>query len=80
VTITDAMEAGALKAFGTVGHRSLLAAQAGMDLMLCSGQRVSEGTQALDALESGYRNGQLNQVVFKTSVQRILALRTSLHS
>jgi hypothetical protein len=51
-----------------------------MDLMLCSGQRVSEGTQALDALESGYRNGQLNQVVFKTSVQRILALRTSLHS
>jgi beta-N-acetylhexosaminidase len=80
VTITDAMEAGALKAFGTVGHRSLLAAQAGMDLMLCSGQKVSEGTHALDALESGYRSGQLDQVAFKTSVQRILALRTSLHS
>ena len=79
VTITDAMEAGALKAFGTVGHRSLLAAQAGMDLMLCSGQKVSEGTQALDALESGYRNGQLNQAAFKASVQRILALRATLH-
>jgi len=30
VTITDALEAGALRAFGTFGHRAVLAARAGM--------------------------------------------------
>ena len=50
VTITDALEAGALRSFGTFGHRSLLAARAGMDLVLCSGQSVGEGVRALGAL------------------------------
>lgn len=36
VTITDALEACALRAFGTFGHRAVLAAGAGMDLVLCS--------------------------------------------
>lgn len=80
VTITDAIEAGALRGFGTTGHRSVLAAQAGMDLMLCSGQRAGEGVQALNALENGYRNGQLNQAAFRASVARILALRATLHA
>jgi beta-N-acetylhexosaminidase len=78
VTITDAIGAGALRAFGSTGHRSVLAAQAGMDLVLCAGQRAGEGVRALDALETAYRSGQLNQVAFKASVARILALRAGL--
>ena len=42
VTITDALEAGALQSFGTIGQRATLAAQAGMDLILCSAQRSEE--------------------------------------
>ena len=43
VTITDAIEAGALAAFGSYGQRAVLAAQAGMDLLLCSAQDPSRG-------------------------------------
>jgi beta-N-acetylhexosaminidase len=78
VTITDALEAGALKPFGTIGHRATLAAEAGMDLLLCSGQRPGEGSQARAALVDGYRNGTLNKAAFTAAVQRILALRTGL--
>jgi beta-N-acetylhexosaminidase len=78
VTITDALEAGALRSFGTFGHRSLLAARAGMDLVLCSAQSVGEGVQALSALESAYRGRQLGRPAFRASVSRILALRATL--
>ncbi len=78
VTITDAVEAGALKAFGTDAHRAELAAAAGMDLILASGQAVSEGVQVMDGLEDGYRDGPLSHAAFRASLQRILALRASL--
>ena len=67
VTITDALEAGALRAFGTIENRALLAAQAGMDLILCSGQNVAEGRRRRSALEAGYRDGQLG----KAGVHRV---------
>jgi beta-N-acetylhexosaminidase len=78
VTITDALEAGALRAYGTFGHRALLAAEAGMDLILCSQQNVAEGEQAAAGLQAGYRDGQLGQPVFVAALQRVLALRASL--
>jgi beta-N-acetylhexosaminidase len=78
VTITDALEAGALRAFGTTSHRGLLAAQAGMDLLLCSAQSVGQGIQAENALASAYRDGQLNGPAFRAAVGRILALRATL--
>ena len=78
VTITDALEAGALRAYGPFGHRGLLAAQAGMDLILCSQQNVSEGQQAAAGLEDGYRDGQLAQPAFLAALQRVLALRAGL--
>jgi beta-N-acetylhexosaminidase len=80
VTITDALEAGALSAFGSYSHRALLAASAGMDLILASGQNVTEGNQAASGLETGYRNGTLGHAAFQASVARILALRASLPS
>jgi beta-N-acetylhexosaminidase len=78
VTITDALEAGALRAFGTTGHRAQLAAQAGMDLLLCSAQTADQGYLAMGALQSGYSSGLLNQTAFKAAVARILALRAAL--
>ncbi len=35
VTVTDALEAGALRAFGPIGHRGQLAAQAGQEWTCC---------------------------------------------
>jgi beta-N-acetylhexosaminidase len=78
VTITDALEAGALRAYGTIGNRSLLAAQAGMDLLLCSAQDVSEGQQAAASVEQGYADGQLPKPAFTAALERIIALRASL--
>jgi beta-N-acetylhexosaminidase len=78
VTITDALEAGALKAFGTTSNRAVLAAGAGMDLLLCSGQNVGQGTTAVDALANALNSGKLNMSAFRASVQRIAALRGSL--
>ena len=47
VTITDALEAGALRRYGSIARRGQLAALAGMDLLLCSGQSVGEGQRAV---------------------------------
>jgi beta-N-acetylhexosaminidase len=79
VTITDALEAGALKNFGSTGNRARLAAIAGMDLVLCSAKQVIEGVTARDALRSYYLAGDATvQANFKSAVERILALRATL--
>jgi beta-N-acetylhexosaminidase len=78
VTITDALEAGALRSYGSFQNRSLLAAEAGMDLILCSQQNVSEGEQAMTGLENGYSDGQLAKPAFIASLDRVLALRSRL--
>ena len=80
VTITDALEAGALKAFGTSQHRAVLAAQAGMDLILCGSRDISQGELTMDGLESGYLDGTLSKSMFQASLRRIMDLRTSLSS
>jgi beta-N-acetylhexosaminidase len=78
VTITDALEAGALRGFGTYQNRALLAAEAGMDLILCSAQNVGEGEQAAAGLEAGYSDGALSPQQFAAALQQVLALRASL--
>jgi beta-N-acetylhexosaminidase len=78
VTITDALEASALQPFGTIGNRSTMAAQAGMDLILCSAQQPTEGKQARIALDKAYGNGLLNHPAFQAAVQRILTLKAGL--
>src|SRR5512143_3724954 len=64
VTVTDALEAGALRDFGTIPARAVLAAGAGMDLLLCSAQDVSEGTAGVNGLASALRSGKLERVAF----------------
>jgi beta-N-acetylhexosaminidase len=78
VTITDALEAGALKDYGTTQNRTLLAAQAGMDLILAAAQNVTQGQQARNELAAAYRNGTLNHRAFLASVNRVIALRQTL--
>ncbi|HLK76008.1 MAG TPA: glycoside hydrolase family 3 N-terminal domain-containing protein [Streptosporangiaceae bacterium] len=78
VTITDAIEAGALGSFGSYGQRAVLAAQAGMDVLLCSAQDVSQGQAVTTALAGALDGGQLNSTIFNAAVQRVTALRNSL--
>jgi len=79
VTITDAIEAGALAGFGTYGQRAVLAAQAGMDLLLCAAQDVSQGQSVTQALASALDGGRLDAGDFTAAVRRITALRNALH-
>jgi beta-N-acetylhexosaminidase len=78
VTITDALEAGALNAFGSTGQRAVAAAAAGMDLILCSARDTTQGEAATTALATAYSNGQLDQTAFNAAVDRVTALRASL--
>ena len=78
VTITDALEAGALRPYGSIQHRALLAAQAGMDLLLCSAQTKGEGAACVDGLEDGYNDGSLGKTTFKAADTRVLSLRAGL--
>jgi beta-N-acetylhexosaminidase len=78
VTITDAIEAGALAAFGTSAQRAVLAARAGMDVLLCSAQDPAQGQSVVTALASALDGGQLDPAAFDAAVQRVTALRNGL--
>jgi len=78
VTATDALEAGALRAFGGTSQRAVLAARAGMDLVLCSARDVSQGEDATNALASALDNGQLGGSEFTAAVTRVMDLREGL--
>ncbi len=77
VTITDAIEGGALSAFGSDSQRSVLATQAGMDLILCAAQDVNQGINVTNALANALDSGQLNANDFNAAVQRVSALRNT---
>ena len=78
VTITDALEAGALSAFGSTANRATLAAGAGMDLILCSSGNPSQGIAARQALKAGLASGKLSRTTFAAAADRVLALRAAL--
>jgi beta-N-acetylhexosaminidase len=77
VTITDAIGAGALAPYGSTQTRALVAAEAGMQLILAS-DSVAQATQCLNALEGGYKDGKLPAAAFQATVKQILTLRASL--
>jgi beta-N-acetylhexosaminidase len=78
VTISDALEAGALKSYGSTRNRARFAALAGLDLLLCAAQNVTQGQQARGELVTAYRNGTLNGPAFRASVNQVITLRQSL--
>lgn len=75
VTITDAIEAGALQRFGSYGQRAVSAAGAGMDLVLCSATDVGEGEEAVAALVRALETGTLARGAFERAIERVRALR-----
>ena len=78
MTITDALEAGALNAFGTTGQKAVRAAGAGMDLILCSARAVTQAESATSALATALGNGQLDPNAFNAAVDRVTNLRAGL--
>jgi beta-N-acetylhexosaminidase len=78
VTITDALEAGAIAAFGTPAECGVLAARAGMDVLLASARDVSEGQDTVAALADALQHRGLDPVEFDVALARVLALRDSL--
>ncbi len=78
VTITDALEAGAIAAFGSPAQCSVLAARAGMDVLLCSARDVSEGQDTVAALAGALQHRGLDPGQFEIALLRVLALRDSL--
>jgi beta-N-acetylhexosaminidase len=48
-----------------------------MDIVLCSARSVSQGQDAVDALQAAVANGQLDQGAAIHALQRVLALRGS---
>jgi len=77
VTITDAMEAGAITPFGTPDENTVRAARVGMDLLLFSAKDTDQGVAGLDALTAALEDGTLDPVHFNESIVRVLALRFS---
>ncbi len=78
VTITDALEAGAIPSSMTTAQRAVKAAGAGMDLLLCSGRDVGQGNDAVIALANAYTSGSLPKAAFDAAVSRVQAMRNSL--
>lgn len=78
VTVTDAMEAEALAPYGGTGDRALAAAEAGMDLLLCSARDPRQGEEATEALAAALDDGRLDRHAFAEAVARVDALRGSL--
>jgi beta-N-acetylhexosaminidase len=78
VTITDALEAGAIAAFGTSAQCGVLAAGAGMDVLLCSARDVSQGQDTVAALADALQYRALDPGHFEIALRRVLALRDSL--
>ncbi|WP_245204384.1 glycoside hydrolase family 3 N-terminal domain-containing protein [Kitasatospora sp. RG8] len=78
VTVTDALEAGALDPFGDTPVRALAAAEAGMDLLLCSARDIEQGDAAAVALADGLDSGRLDRQAFLDALHRVDALRAGL--
>jgi beta-N-acetylhexosaminidase len=78
VTITDALGAGALRAYGTLQNRTMLAGRAGMDALLCTATGAVPGWKCVDGLHDGYTDGALPQTAFKAQLAQLLELRASL--
>jgi len=79
VTVTDALEAGALAAYGGTAARARRAAAAGMDLLLCSARDVRQGQAAVTSLAQALDHGALPAPAFTAAVRRVQALRATLH-
>jgi beta-N-acetylhexosaminidase len=75
VTVSDAINAGALEGFGTYAERAVAAARAGMDLILVCSQRAADGQAVVSGLAEELRSGRLDRRGFDAARNRVLSLR-----
>jgi beta-N-acetylhexosaminidase len=80
VTITDAIGAGAVTAFGRPSEAGVMAAHAGADLILCAGTGAGDssplqGLSVMHALAAAIGDGGLPRAAAVASAARILALK-----
>ena len=78
VTITDALGAGALGAYGSLANKTMLAARAGMDALLCTATMPLPGSECAAGLADGYLDGALPPMAFKAQLAQLLQLRANL--
>lgn len=78
VTITDALGAGALRTYGSLENRTMLAGRAGMDALLCTGVSPLPGWKCVAGLSDGYTDGALPKTAFRAQLAQLLQLRASL--
>ena len=77
VTITDDLEAAALKQYGDPGRLAVRAAGAGDDLVLFA-RNFSSSVQAGAALTAALKSGKLSMSDARAAAARILALRQAI--
>lgn len=75
---TDAIEAGALNAFGSLPSRAVQAEVAGDDLVLDASENYADSTGILQGLVTAYKTGVINNADFTASADRVLDLRSTL--
>jgi beta-N-acetylhexosaminidase len=84
VTITDGIDAGAVKPFGGLGRRAVLASSAGADLILCATTDPNHNTPAIGITARNaiaYALGrQLGRAAAQQAAARVLALRAGLQA
>jgi beta-N-acetylhexosaminidase len=83
VTITDALGAGALNAYGSFGRRAVLAAHAGADLLRCTtgtlnAETLPDGVEALEGLAAAIATHRLDRAYAEAAAARVFALRSGL--
>ena len=65
-----------MSSFGSDQERAILAAQAGMDLILCSSRDVEQGMDVMTALADALDSGELDRGEFVAAHGRVTLLRT----
>jgi beta-N-acetylhexosaminidase len=80
VTITDALGAAALRSYGSLQNKTMLAARAGMDALLCTAIKPLPARKCVAGLEHGYQTGALPKRAFQAQLAQLLQLRAGLPS
>jgi beta-N-acetylhexosaminidase len=78
VTITDALGAGAIDAYGSLQNKTMLAGRAGMDALLCTAIKPLPGWKCVAGLRNGYLDGALPKPAFQAQLAQLLELRAGL--
>ncbi len=80
VTITDALGAGAISAYGSLQNKTMLAGRAGMEALLCTAIKPLPGWKCVDGLKDGFLDGALPKTAFEGQLAQLLELRASMRS